>query len=89
MTSETNPDIERDVHAQIRELQAVIEKVAHEYSGHPAQEVRDAVQREVDALGNGATIVDPELTTGAEAVAEGKNLRLSDEGRLVIEQTDD
>ena len=85
MTSETNPDLERDVHAQIRELQAVIEKVSSEFSGHPTKEVRDAVQREVDALGNGASIVDPELTSGAEAVAEGKTLRLSDEGKLVTD----
>lgn len=85
MTSETDPDLERVVHAQIRELQAVIEKVSNEFRGHPTQEVRDAVQREVDALGNGATIVDPELNVGAQAVSEGKNLRLSDEGKLLVE----
>jgi hypothetical protein len=85
MTSEIDPDLERVVHAQIRDLQAVIAKVSQDYSGHPTQEVRDAVQREVDALGNGATIVDPELSFGAQAVSEGKHLRLSDEGKLLTE----
>lgn len=85
MTSETDPDLERDVRAQIRELQAVIEKVSHEFSGHPTQEVRDAVQREIDALGNGASIVDPELNHGAQAVSEGRQLRLTDEGKLLAD----
>lgn len=85
MTSDSHPDLERDVHAQIRELQAVIAKVSSDFSGHPIQEVRDAVQREVDALGNGATIVDPELSFGAQAVSEGRRLWLSDEGKLLAD----
>lgn len=83
MSSDTHHDAGRDVHAQIRELQAVVDKVSTDMCGHPSAEVRDALQREVDALGNGASISGPDLTSCAEAVAAGRSMRLTDEGRLV------
>ncbi|KTS70379.1 hypothetical protein NS206_00495 [Microbacterium testaceum] len=80
-----NPDFARQMHRQLRKLQAAVEKVSSEYSGKEMQTVRRALRLQWAAVGNGAKISDPELTNVATLISQGKRVWLGDDGILMAE----
>lgn len=80
-----NPNFASQMNQQLRKLQAAVEKVSSEYSGHELQTVKRALRLHWTAVGNGAKISDPELTNVATAISEGKRVWLDRTGKLMAE----
>lgn len=66
-------DINRQVLAQ---LQEACDAVHRRYAGHAVDRVKDGLQREFKR--RGATITDPHLTQLAEAISEGRPVKIRD-----------
>jgi hypothetical protein len=83
MTFHMNPDFPRQLAEQIQRLGAALTSVSSKYAGRPVAEVRGALLEAVNAVGNGASISDPELSVVATRISEGKRVWITETGSIM------
>jgi hypothetical protein len=85
MTFKMNPNFPRELADQMNKLKAALESVSTSKSGQPVDAVRVALLEAWTGVGNGATISEPDLTTVASLISNGKRVWLEDNGKIMAE----
>lgn len=65
-------------------LQPVLDGLLAEYTGQPVDTIKPVLAERWAAVNEGASISDPELTTVAQALSDGKRVIFTD-GKLITE----
>ncbi|WP_157524039.1 hypothetical protein [Microbacterium sp. CH1] len=83
MSFQMNPDFPRWLEARVRALKEVLDGVSAEFAGRPVDEIRHELSKRWASVGDGARITDPDLTTVATRISDGKRVWLEDDGRIM------
>ncbi len=83
MDFKMNPDFPRQMREQIDKLKAVLDGISSEYAGQEVEMVKEALKTRWEAVGNGATITEPDLTNFATRVSHGKRVWIEDNGKIM------
>jgi hypothetical protein len=83
MDFKMNPDFPRQMQEQIDKLKAMLDSISSEYAGRDLTVVREALRSRWRAVGNGANIEEPDLTTVATRVSLGKRVWIEDNGTIM------
>lgn len=78
-----NPDFPRQLNEQVSKLKTVLEEVSTEYAGRDVESVKAALSARWSAVGNGARVTEPDLTTIATRISLGKRVWLEDSGAIM------
>lgn len=71
--------VNQDLSERTAEMQRLFDRLRSTQQGKPLSQVKQALKREWERLGPGATISDPELSRYAKEIAEGRQIRVSAE----------
>lgn len=83
MDFKMNPDFPRQMQEQMNRLKAVLDGISSEYAGQDVAVVKEALRSRWHAVGNGANITEPDLTTVATRVSLGKRVWIEDNGKIM------
>jgi len=84
MNFEWNPNADKMLAAMVQRIVDALDSVVRDYSGHPVDEVRSALKQRWESANEGASITEPELTTVATKISEGKRVWLED-GKIMAD----
>ena len=85
MNIKWDPNAEDIIAGMVKRLQTVVDRVVSERLGEPVDKVKPALAAAWAGANEGASITEPDLTTVATLISEGKRVWVTDDGRIMAD----